>query len=408
MSRALKVMHVIEAMHQGGAESLVVEHVRHAGPGVESTVCALNRGGPALEQARALGASVDVLRRPGRAGVQARAGGLLALARRMREERIDVVNGHNPTGALYAVGAAALAGVHAVLRTEHSLHYPGRHSAFYPWLERLATHRTAAVVCVCEAVRESHVRRMGDLASRFVTIMNGVDELPAGEPGAARAAGRAALGLAPEDLCVLSVGSLTRQKAHHVLIDAFARVAGSRPRARLLIAGEGPLRAALEERIAAVQAPAAAGDAPAGARASGARVRLLGAREDVGALMQAADLYALSSEREGLSVTLLEAMRAGRAAVATRVGGNGEAIAEGTSGRLVPVDDVASFAEALASLLDDRARREAMGHAARERFLERFTAERMVAETEALYRRALGGPVEAPLGAAGEGRHATA
>ena len=124
--------------------------------------------------------------------------------------------------------------------------------------------------------------------------------------------------------------------------------------------------------------------------------------------MQAADLYALSSQREGLSVTLLEAMRAGRAAVATRVGGNGEAIAEGTTGRLVPADDAASFAEALASLLDDAASRSAMGRAARIRFLERFTARRMVAETEALYRRALGGPVEAPLGAAGEGRHATA
>jgi glycosyltransferase involved in cell wall biosynthesis len=101
-------------------------------------------------------------------------------------------------------------------------------------------------------------------------------------------------------------------------------------------------------------------------------------------------------------------MRAGRAAVATRVGGNGEAIAEGASGLLVPVDDVASFADALGALLDDAARREAMGRAARERFLAHFTAGRMVAETEALYRRALGGPVEEALGAAGEGRHATA
>ena len=281
-----------------------------------------------------------------------------------------------------------------VLRTEHSIHYPGRHSVFYPWLERLATRRTAAVVCVCEAVRESHAHRMGDLVARFVTIANGIDELPAGESGAGRSALRAALGLREDDLVVLNVGSLTRQKAQHVLIDAFARVAPSRPRARLLIAGDGPLRSALE-----------AGIATAGC---GSKVKLLGAREDVAALMQAADLFALSSEREGLSVTLLEAMRAGCAAVATRAGGNGEAIADGVSGTLVPVGDVGSFAGALATLLDDAARRAVMGRAARARFLERFTARRMVAETEALYLRALGGPVEAPLGEAEEKSHATA
>ena len=108
----MKVMHVVEAMHQGGAESLVVEHVRLAAPDVRSTVVALNRGGSSLEAARAAGAEAILLGKG-----EARWAGLQKLAALMRERRIDVVNGHNPTGAMYATFAARLAGVPVVVRT---------------------------------------------------------------------------------------------------------------------------------------------------------------------------------------------------------------------------------------------------------------------------------------------------
>ncbi len=366
--RPRRVMHVIEAMHQGGAESLVLEHVRHAGPGVEVTVCAVNRGGPALEEAERLGARVFVLRPPGRRGLHTRLSAVRALARRMREQQVGVVNGHNPSGALHAALAARLAGVPVVVRTEHSVHYPGRYGALYPLLEPLLTALAARVVCVCDAVRESHARRFGWAARKFVTVSNGIGPAPATRP---RPTVRAGLGLAPADLALLTVGSLTRQKAQHLLLEAFARIASSVPESRLLIVGEGPRRGALEAR----------------ARALGiaGRVHWLGARADVAELMEAADLFVLSSEREGLSVTLLEAMRAGRAAVVTRAGGSGEALADGETGLLVPVGDPAALAAALESLLRDPARRARMGAVARERWAERFTAARMVAETEALY-----------------------
>jgi glycosyltransferase involved in cell wall biosynthesis len=191
---------------------------------------------------------------------------------------------------------------------------------------------------------------------------------------------------------VLTVGSLTPQKDQATLLEAFARVARTRDEARLLIAGEGALRADLERRRDAL--------------GLGDRVRFLGDREDVADLLEACDLFVLSSVREGLSVTLLEAMRAGRAVVATDVGGNAEAVARDVTGRIVATRDPRALAGALESLLGDPARREAFGSAARARFAERFTAERMVRETEALYREALaeaGRPA-----AAGEARHAPA
>jgi glycosyltransferase involved in cell wall biosynthesis len=364
----LRVLHVIEAMQQGGAESLILEHVRHAGPDVTPLVCALNRGGPAFDAARRLGAGTFMLAKGGSHG-----SGVARLVRLIRAERVTVVNGHNPTGGLYAAVAGSLAGVPLIVRTEHSIHYRGRHSRLYTGvIEPSVTAVTGRVICVCEAVRVSHARRLAWAAARFVTVQNGVSDAPHVRP---REALRSQFGFAPGERVALTVGSLTRQKAQHVLIDAFARVAGAVPGARLVLVGEGPLRGMLEER----------------ARRSGFgdRIRFLGSRDDASALIEAADVFVLSSEREGLPVTLLEAMCAGRPAVATDVGGNREAVAHGETGLVVPPHDPESLGEAMRALLSDPGRAGTLGVAARARWASRFTAERMVADTETVYRSAL-------------------
>jgi glycosyltransferase involved in cell wall biosynthesis len=362
-----RVAHVMEAMHRGGAETLVLEHVRHAAPGVEVIVCALNRGGPALEEARALGARTFLLG-PGRGPrVWRMVDRIVRLARLLHEQRVTFVNGHNPTGGLYAIAAARLAGIPGV-RTEHSLHYGGRHSVGYLLIEPLLTVLSRRVVCVCRAVLESHVRRLPWAARRFVTVANGISPSPRTRP---RQAVRESLGLDPGARVVLTVGSLTPQKAHHVLIDAFQEVAGRFPDAVLLVAGDGPRRESLESRVR---------DA-----GLGGRVRFLGDRADAGDLLEACDVFVLSSAREGLPVTVLEAMRAGRPVVATAVGGCAEAVASGETGLVVPPGDPASLARAIAEVLGDRSRAAAWGAAGRERWARHFTAERMVRETEALY-----------------------
>jgi glycosyltransferase involved in cell wall biosynthesis len=379
----MRVMHVIEAMHQGGAESLVIEHVRHAGRDVESWVCALNRGGPALDQAAALGARTEVLRR-GRGAIE-RAAGLGRLMSRLRELRIDVINGHNPTGALFGTLAGSMVGVPVIVRTEHSIHYAARHSRLYRGMERWMTARSSAVICVCDAVRASHAPRFAGLEARFVTIANGIGPEPAtrGRPDVRRE-----LGIGADAPLALAVGSLTPQKAQHVLIDAMPELRRLAPRAHVAIAGEGPLRSKLEARVREL--------------GLGSRVSLLGARGDVADLMRAADVFVLPSEREGLSITLLESMRACVPAVATRVGGNAEAVEDGVTGVLVPAQDGPALARAIAWLCEDTPRREAMGRAAEARWRERFTAARMVLDTERLYERErVAKPIRTPRTARG-------
>ncbi len=364
----IRVAHVIEAMHQGGAESLVVEHVRRAAPDVRSTVIALNRAGPAFDAAVAAGAEGLVLAKGG-----ARLTGLFRLADALRGRRIDVVNGHNPTGAAYATIAARLARVPVVVRTEHSIHYPGRGGRLYGPLEAVLTSQVDRVICVCEAARASHASRFPWAKERFVTVLNGVSDDAA--PVRSRGETRAALGVAADAPVALTVGSLTPQKAQDVLLEAMSLAAPRLPGAVLLVAGEGRLRDALLARHAAL--------------GLGDRVRFLGARADVADLLEAADLMVLSSSREGLPVTLLEAMRAGRAALATDVGGNREAVADGVNGRIVPVGDAPRMAEALVELLGRPGTLAAYGRAGRERWAAAFTADGMVRATEAVYRDAL-------------------
>jgi glycosyltransferase involved in cell wall biosynthesis len=121
-------------------------------------------------------------------------------------------------------------------------------------------------------------------------------------------------------------------------------------------------------------------------------VRFLGQVRDVAPYLAAADVFVLSSDAEGFSNALLEAMASSLACVATDVGGNAEALAEG-AGVVVPPRDESALAAALTALLADESRRKALGEAARRRAVETFGLERMVAETEAWYREILAAPL---------------
>jgi len=371
MSRPLRVLHVMEAMHRGGAEQVVVDHVRNAGADVDSSVCAINRGGPALEEARAAGAVTFVLDEGRRHRMLARLTRVFRLADWIRRHRIHIVNAHNPTGALYGVPAARLARV-PVVRTEHNIHTLDRHSNFYLRMEPYLTRWVRYVICCAEAVRETHVPRLSRWADRFVTIPNGSSPLHTTKP---RARTRAELGLDDDAVAVLSIGSLTARKSHDLLMEAFARVLERQPKARLLIAGEGEYRPEVERARARLGLET--------------RATLLGLRDDVPDLLIACDVMAQASRREGLSIAALEAMSAGLPIVATAVGGTREAVADGETGRLVPVGDVDALAAGMLEVCGDATLRAAWGAAARRRWEREFSAARMVERTESLYRRVL-------------------
>jgi glycosyltransferase involved in cell wall biosynthesis len=143
------------------------------------------------------------------------------------------------------------------------------------------------------------------------------------------------------------------------------------PSVRFVIVGEGELEARLRAQAAALDL--------------GASVVFAGFRSDLDAVLPAFDVFCLSSQMEGLGTSLLDAMCYGRAVVATAAGGIPEAVEDGVTGRVVPPRQPEALARALAEVLEDREQRERLGAAGRRRFLDRFTAERMVDETLAVY-----------------------
>jgi glycosyltransferase involved in cell wall biosynthesis len=189
-------------------------------------------------------------------------------------------------------------------------------------------------------------------------------------PQHGRSATRAAAGLGDTPL-LLVVAALVHRKGIDVLLTALARLADEGLQPALWIAGQGPARPALEKQARELRLES--------------RVRFLGQRSDVADLLSACDVFILPSRHEGLGVAALEAMAAGRPIVATRVGGLAEAVVHERTGLLVPPEDPAALANALARLLRDpelRAQLAAQGPA---RIAEGFRADDLVKAHEDLY-----------------------
>jgi glycosyltransferase involved in cell wall biosynthesis len=183
------------------------------------------------------------------------------------------------------------------------------------------------------------------------------------------------LGLKNE-LTFICTASLTPKKGHSVLLDAFARVVAKVPASTLLLAGTGETRAALEGQVSRL--------------GLGASVRFLGARSDVPELLAAADVFVLSSLWEGMPLSVMEAMAAGKPVVCTAVGGSVEIVQNGVNGFLVPSGDSHRLADAMIELADPE-KRALFGKRAAGTALDQFDLAAMVRAYEALYDKIIAG-----------------
>jgi glycosyltransferase involved in cell wall biosynthesis len=338
----------------GGLEKLLVEFARHADRDRhELEFISLGHRGVIAEEIEAAGWPVTALGVP--SGV--RPALFLRLARLLRQRRIDVVHTHDDRPHLYGTIAGRLAGVGRIIHTRHgrSPHLSRRQRT----LVRLAAGWIDRFVCVSADAAAIAIAQ-GVPPRKVCTIHNGIDleRFPF-------------LGPRPQGPAVI-VARLSPEKDHATLLRAAALVVRSQPSFRLEIAGDGPCREDLHRL--------------AGELGLGEQVRFLGQVRDIPGLLARAGLFVLSSLSEGVSLTLLEAMASGLPIVATRVGGNPEVVAEGSTGLLAPAGDPAALAAAIAALWQDPHRCRLFGAAGRRRVEEQFDIRRMVAAYEAMYR----------------------
>lgn len=363
MDKKINIMHIVFSLECGGAEKVAIGLSGKLNGGVfNSCICCLDAFGELSDEARKKEIEVILVKRkPGKDITLP-----FRLARIIKEKRIDLVHTHNMGPLFYGTLAAKLAGVPVVINTRHSREKKRKGS--YVW------NMNDAVITISEDAKKELLKWNRIDTKKTKVIHNGIDTnryacLQDGSEA------RSMLNINTSTFVVGTVARLSPVKDQFTLIDAFSKVISETNDAKLIFVGDGALR----EELISYTKKLGIYD----------KVMFLGFRDDVFNILPTFDVFVLSSLTEGISLTLLEAMAAGRPIVATNVGGNPEVIIDGVTGFLIPPKEPQNMSEAIAKILQNPELAKQMGEAGRRRVEEKFSLERMVKEYRDLYEECL-------------------
>lgn len=371
----MRILHILAGGEFGGAEAQVLAMCKGLMARAIPARLAVFYEAQFAQKAREAGVDVVLLK-----------GGdpfrdTLAVQADARVWRPSIVHTHGVRASVAGRWAGKRLGVPVVTSVHSDLYYdyasPLKRSLFMA-LEALTRGISARVIAASSALYQV-LRDRGYPAEQLSIIENGMDIAGAEQQlDLARthlADIRASLHIPADALVVVCVARLHPVKRHDVLIDAVAilpeQIQGRT--VHLLLVGDGVMKDALAARISQH------------GESFARRVHLLGAREDVMAILCSATLFALTSQMEGLPISVLEAMLAGLPVVASKVGGLVDVV-QADAGLLVPVGNPQTLAQGLERILSDERLCRQMGDKGRERARSRYTQERMNEEIEALYR----------------------
>jgi glycosyltransferase involved in cell wall biosynthesis len=237
--------------------------------------------------------------------------------------------------------------------------------------ERWLARRVDAITAVSNQVKRDLVKHEGIPAEQIRTIINGIDLDESKAIVPTHCALREELGIHPQDLVVGVCCRLVEQKGVAYFLEAAGRILKEDKDIVFIVAGDGPLKSSLRDLADRL-----------GITSS---VRFLGFRQDVPIILDLLSVYVLPSLFEGTPLGLLEAMSAGKAVVATRVGSNAEVIEDGISGSLVDPRNIEQLAAAIKTLCRDQKKAVAMGQKAADRIKLSFSLDTMIQKYDDLY-----------------------
>lgn len=303
---------------------------------------------------------------------------LLRLRTAFRAGGFDVVHTHSSkAGALGRAAAALVRPRPALVHTPHTFafnftaQFSTNKRRLFLGIERTLGRRTDCLVHVSASERDEGLALGIVPPERAIVIENGIDATAYAR--GARERVRREWGIGDDEFVLGTVGLLNEAKGHGDLIDAAARLVARCPRLRVMIVGEGDLRSELERRIAQ--------------HGLGAVVRLLGYRNDVPDVLSAFDAFCLPSLWEGLPYVVLEAQAAGLATIVTDVNGSRDIVRADVTGLVTPKSDPTALATAIERLISDRALRDRLAAAGRDRVVSHYALARMIDQHVELYER---------------------
>lgn len=290
-----------------------------------------------------------------------------ALVKIIRQEKIDVVHGHTRVSQVAGLFAAKIAGVPYVTTC---------HGFFKKRLRKIFDTWGARVVAISDAVARHLKEDLGVSEGRIALIYSGVEtqRFLRVYSAAEKDAIRISLGL-KDGPVVGTIGRLSDVKGQRFLVEAMPKIISKYKGAQLLIAGNGPEEARLKKLAASL--------------GLGECVHFAGSSPHTENFLSVMDVFVLPSIKEGLGIALLEALAAGKACVASRVGGIENVVKDGVSGLLTDPGDVDGISEAVSSLLGQRGLREDMGRKGQSLVREKFSVDSMADKMIALYKEVL-------------------
>jgi glycosyltransferase involved in cell wall biosynthesis len=369
-----RLLHIVGESRFGGAAKIILglaEMARQVGWQVDVLTT-----DPLFQEAvrqRGLGlVALDVVRREIRPVWDV--AGLIRLRSFLSRHNYDMVHTHTSKGGFVGRLAARLAGVPVVVHTAHGFAFhestPACVRRFYSTLERIASGWCDRIISVSEFHREWAIQLKICSPLRIVAIPNGIPECRRTASNV-RAELRKQLGVSNSELLFLNVSRLVAGKGLEYLLEAVGLLPSNRKHIRFVIAGEGPQRKRLEQLASRLMLKD--------------RLIFTGFRDDVGDLLAACDAVVLPSLREGLSISLLEAMAAGKPIVATSIGSHREVAAHAEVALLVRPADSLRLCEAILRLSGDQNMADRLGRNAQAVYRRFYTEERMLRSYRQLY-----------------------
>jgi len=298
------------------------------------------------------------------------------LTRIIEKEKIDIINPHHFMPLFYSFYGSKIRHQRKLVYTEHSVWEAEQLSGVWKWIGKGMLSLSDAVIGVSPEVTE-HLRKKHGLSThKALSIVNGIDtELFT--PGPKNGPLRYTLGFDESHILIGMVGNFRRVKNHEFLVRSFSRIAAEFSNARLVLVGQGfpDDPEGTEKEIKDLIQKMNLSD----------QVRLLGYRKDVRDILQVLDIFCLTSYREGLPLSVIEAMAAGLPVVGTQTDGIRVVVSPGRNGFLVSINDEEDLANALKRLASNHALRMEMGKAAREDAEKYFSLSRCADEYSHLF-----------------------
>jgi sugar transferase (PEP-CTERM/EpsH1 system associated) len=366
----LRVAHLIETMHTGGAEAVVASLIDNLAPPFETVLICLKESGTSTSRIRRKDFEiVEMGKREGNDPCVP-----FRLANLMKQRGVSILHTHNWSVFCEGMIAAVLAGIPARVHTVHGgfrVYPPGLSYRFKERtrhaVESLLVRATGRIVAVSEDVRRLVCGTLHVDPDKIAVVNNGVD-VPDNAPCAYRPVPET--GRKPGERSIVSVSRLAEVKNVPMLLRAFSRVDVPFP-IRLILVGDGPEREKLRKM--------------ANELGIGEKVTFLGNRSDVREILADSTVFALASTYEGVSIAILEAMAMGLPVVATKVGGNPGIVTDGETGFLVDPHDPEAMAEKISLLLMDEKLRARMGGKGRTVVEGKYSTARMARDYEMIY-----------------------